>query len=253
MTKSLKHIVIFVLLGHVAFAQQAVVEEATENRNVSAARKPASFSHVPFLVLKITPTAVFGQDNVLQYGAEIAPPFGKLSFAFDYGKGKGSWNLNKYIRQNQAENTTTIYRGEIRGYFSDWYPFYSMDKKPFGRYYALEFVHKDMNRTRNVATASGGTSLPDYAQFDKVETKEKEQALHIKFGKVIIINRFLFVDVYAGVGAGMYKSTSLNPDPSEEKKVILHSGFMSNRKTREPDSKGFFFSPTAGIKLALPI
>lgn len=71
MTKSLKHIVIFVLLGHVAFAQQAVVEEATENKNVSAARKPASFSHVPFLVLKITPTAVFGQDNVLQYGAEI--------------------------------------------------------------------------------------------------------------------------------------------------------------------------------------
>ncbi len=230
-----------------ASGQQAAVE--TETAAVKPARKPVAFSHVPFLLLKLNPTAALERDNVIQYGAEIAPPFGKLSFAFDYGKGKGSWNINKYIRENQPENTTTVYRGEIRAYFSDWFPFYAMDKKPFGRYYALEFAHKDMKRFPMTAIGQGGTSLPDYAQFEKVETHEKEYAVHVKVGRHIIIHRLLFLDIFAGIGAGRYNSVSADG----EVVPILHTGFSTNRKQRQPDTKGYFLSTTAGIRLALPI
>jgi hypothetical protein len=224
------------------FSASAQFRASVENEsNFSALRKkPVSFSHKPFLLLKMTPTAFIGRDNVFQYGAEIAPSFGKFSFGFDYGKGKGSQSLSKKQRTDHPEQSTRIIRGEIRGYFSDWYPFYSLDKKPFGRYYALEYVHKNLSYSHN-AGAFNANNEAILLPVDGVE-----RAVHLKFGKHFIISRWFFIDGFAGLGLGQYSYTG---DTIEQEL----SGFSFTRPDRDGPSKGFFLSKTAGLRLCLPL
>jgi len=216
-------------------------------------KKPVQFTHIPFLLLRFNPTALMGYNNTIQYGAELAPPFGKFSFSFDYGKGKGSQNLNKYVRKNQAENVNTEFRGEIKMYFSDWYPFAGLDKKPFGRYYSLEYIQGKYDRMVEMASGIGGEQLPAFAKFDIVPYTEKTQIVHFKFGKHIHLHKHLFLDAYAGLGLGKYTTMDDTTDPDEMEVVPLHFGFLSNRTIRQPGTKGVFFSKTAGIRIAVPL
>ena len=215
--------------------------------NLEANRKnPISFSHQPFLLLKITPTALLGRDNVLQYGVELAPPFGKFSFGFDYGKGKGSKSLNKEQKATHPEQETRIIRGEIRGYFSDWYPFYGLDKKPFGRYYALEYVQKDITYGESpTINLWGGTQVDG---LGPVDVTYLERALHVKFGNHFIITQFFFIDAYAGIGIGQYSGKQTEFDIEQVK-----NGFEFEKAPRDLTSKGLFLSKTAGVRLCLPI
>ncbi|HLO43608.1 MAG TPA: hypothetical protein VK175_04690 [Leadbetterella sp.] len=216
-------------------------------------KNPVQFTHIPFLLLRFNPTAMLGYNNTFQYGAELAPPFGKFSFSFDYGKGKGSQNLNKYVRKNQSENINKEYRGELKMYFSDWYPFAGLDKKPFGRYYSIEYVQGQYDRTVEMATGIGGVQLPAYAKFDQVPYTEKTQALHLKIGKHIHIHKHLFIDAFAGLGLGKYTSMDETTDPDELEVVPLHFGFLSNKTLHQPGTKGIYFSKTAGLRIAIPL
>ncbi|WP_341227388.1 hypothetical protein [uncultured Arcticibacterium sp.] len=225
---------------------QAQFFSQTDNTLETNRKKPVSFSHQPFLLLKVTPTAVLGRDNVLQYGVELAPPFGKFSFGFDYGKGKGDWSFNKDQKANHPEQETKIIRGEIRGYFSDWYPFYALDKKPFGRYYALEYVQKDLKyaATPNLENY-GGTQVEGIGPFD---VNYIERALHVKFGNHFIITKWFFIDGFVGIGVGQYSS-----ETNDLEAVQVKNSFSFKRPSRDLASKGLFLSKTAGFRLCLPI
>ena len=244
-------ILILSFLAFSVFAQKASIETESEAKS----RNPVQFTHIPFLLLRFNPTQAFGLNNTIQYGVELAPPFGKFSFCFDYGKGKGSQNFTKYIKKNQAENQNKEIRGEIRMYFSDWYPFYALDKKPFGRYYAIEYVNGQYDRNVEMATGIGGTTLPSFAKFDNVSYTEKTQAINFKFGRHIHLHKHLFLDVYAGLGAGKYvvSDSGTNDLNTENMSVPLHFGFLSNQTLRPLNSDGFYFSKTAGVKIVVPL
>ncbi len=214
----------------------------------AARKEPVSFSHQPILLLKICPTAILGGDNALQFGAELAPPFGKFSFQFDYAKGQGDkWNLNKYTLQNHPEQKTTIYRGEIRLYFSDWYPFYALDKKPFGRYYAFEFVQKNIKQSQPAISLSPNAALP-FPQITNINALINDKAINAKLGKHFKIARLFFVDAYAGVGLAWYKSDA---EEAIDLELFSHSGFSFTTPNRTAGTKGLYLSKTAGVKLCL--
>lgn len=219
-------------------------------------RKPVSFTHQPFLLLKITPTSFFEADKNFRYGVEVAPPFGKFSFAFDYGKGKGNgiWR-DSNEGSFSFEESNKQYRGELKMYFSDWYPFYALDKKPFGRYYSIEYVHKILNAERpiNPAYLANSFELPIIAprlEYDPLNTETLEQAVNLKIGKHWHLTRFLFVDTFAGLGLGVSKTTPLSTDFDIEEGYKKQK-FSFSQPVREVGSKSWFLSKTAGIKLCL--
>ncbi len=245
-------LVFFSFYVSISFGQKAV--NNFSDSEISTFKDPVSFSHAPFLLLKINPSNVIGINNTIGYGIELAPPIGKFSFSFDYGIGKGSWNPNKFIRKNQSENNNTVIRGEIRTYFSDWYPFYALDKKPFGRYYALEYVQAKYERNLEMATGIGGNQLPSYVTFNEVIFRENTRTVHIKIGKHIHISRFLFIDIFAGIGIGHFTVSTLDSLISKESDQIpLHFSFLSNQIVREPNTNGWYFSTTSGFRIALPL
>ncbi len=212
--------------------------------NLIARKKPLSFSHQPFLLLKFTPTSVLGRDNVIQYGAELAPPFGKFSFNFDYGKGVGNkWSMNKYTKANHPEQQTTLYRGEIRMYFSDWYPFYALDKKPFGRYYAIEYVQKNITQSQD--TSSVNLTLPN---VEPVIAIIKDQSVNLKIGKHFKIAKIFFIDGFVGIGTGWYSSRIQEVSTDEP---LLRNGFSFGFPERTVGTKGLYLSKTAGFRLCL--
>ncbi len=249
----MRKIVFVILLLNLTFQinLNAQIGNASIDGQAEVSKKPLNFTHQPFLLLKITPTALFETDNVFQFGGELAPPFGKFSFNFDYGKGKGSQSFNKTIKELQKDKQTTVMRGEIRMYFSDWYPFYALDKKPFGRYYAIEFMQKKIEKTEMYAYGMGGTSLPDFFQFQKTALQQTNQAIHVKIGKHFKITRYFFIDGFAGLGIGRYELNSDQPEITPAQ--FVHTGLFTNKKVIEPNSKGLYFSKTAGFRLVLPI
>jgi hypothetical protein len=247
--RKIYEILFFMGIAAMAQAQMAALEPTEP----AASRDPVRFTHIPILLLRINPTTLFGYNNTLQYGVEIAPPVGKFSFSFDYGKGKGSNNFNKYVKKNQAENLNKEFRGEIKMYFSDWFPFFAFDKKPFGRYYSFEYVQGQYDRSVDMAIGIGGATLPSFAKFKNVAYTEKTQVMHLKFGKHIHLNKHLFLDTYAGLGLGKYTSIDTISSVDDLETIPLHFGFLSNKKLRKPGTKGLYFSKTAGIRIAIPL
>jgi hypothetical protein len=215
---------------------------------IAQKREPISFTHQPIILIKFAPIPLFAAENAFQISAELAPPIGKFSFNFDYGTGKGKLNINKYIRQKMPDMKTQYFGGEIRGYFSDWYPFYALDRKPFGRYWAIEYVQKKINRQETAAIANGAASLPNYALLEKVEILQDEKILNLKLGKNFLITKHFFIDAYVGVGLRRYKVTSKDTND-----VILHNGFFTNWKFWQAGSKGVLPNGTAGFRLCLVI
>lgn len=209
-------------------------------------KKPVAFTHIPFLVLRLNPMALMQYDNMLQYGAEIAPPFGKFSVVFDYGKGKGSQNFRKNTRKNYADNTSKELHAEIRTYFSDWYPFYALDKKPFGRYYALEYIKGDYSRSFNINYLDNKTL---------VSFKENTQTFRVKFGKNIHLHKHLFLDLNGGMGLCKFKTEASNLDFSDTAFPDLKLKFLglNVRKFQEPDNSGWRFSTVLNARLAIPL
>lgn len=251
--KYLSLIISLLLSSFVGFAQDASID--TEPLK-SARKNPVSFTHQPILLLKITPTAFIENDNVFQFGGEVAPPFGPVSFNFDYGVGKGNWSLNKFVKNQLTDTQTKLWRAEIRTYFSDLYPFYALDKKPFGRYYALEIYNKTITRTQPVAIGVGGAALPNFVKFDGTPVTLTEQGIHLKFGKHFIINRFFFIDAFAGIGPGRYElveTTVEGVTPLNTNDEVIHNGFSLNRKNWRIGTKGLFLSRNAGIRLCLAL
>jgi hypothetical protein len=234
-----------------SFGQNATLDIAEPEEAIR--RKPVTFTHQPILLLKITPTALLANDNVLQFGGEIAPPFGKFSFNFDYGIGKGAWSLNKYVKENLTDTETKLWRAEIRTYFSDWFPFYALDKKPFGRYYALELMNKTLTRTQPVGIGVGGKLLPNFVKFSGVPVELTEQAIHLKFGKHFLINRFIFVDAFVGIGPGRYNLTGVEEIDADANETVVFNRFKASQRDWKIGTKGLFFSRTAGVRLCLAL
>lgn len=214
-------------------------------------RNPVTFTHVPFLLLRVNPSALLGYNNTFQFGAEIAPPIGKLSFAFDYGVGSGKWNLNKQVREFQKDNKNKEFRGEVRAYFSDWFPFYALDKKPFGRYYALEYVNGTYDRTLGVPAAPG--LIDEQKFFTLQETQEKRHVLHVKFGRHIHLHRHLFLDVYGGLGAGKSSFTAGESKLEGSLYNPVSLAFPADKSYEKPKGSRYFFSKTFGVRLVFPI
>lgn len=250
----MKVIILFLLTSYGLSAQMALSESIFEVEKVSR-ETPVSFTHVPFLLLRVNPSALLGYNNTFQFGAEIAPPIGKLSFAFDYGTGKGKNSLNRQVRALQPDNRNKELRGEIRAYFSDWFPFYALDKKPFGRYYALEYINGTYDRNLGVPIGGGGliSSIGDIAWLYR-PTQEKTHVLHVKFGRHIHLHRHLFLDVYGGVGAGKSTFTSEGAEVEEGRLYNpAEIGFLSHNRYKGPKSKQYFFSKTLGVRIVVPI
>lgn len=244
-------ILLLIVCGMNAFSQKNAGIDLDEQASV----KNIEFTHVPFLLLRFNPTTLFGVNNTIQYGAELAPPFGRFSFSFDYGKGKGSGNLNKDYKKTMPLNQNVEYRGEIKMYFSDWYPFYALDKKPFGRYYAIEYVNGTYDRVMNAFVGFGGENLPSYATITGIEFQETRQAVNFKFGKHFQIHKHLFLDGYIGAGLGKYavtEATFTDPD-FDPNSTILHLGYMTNKNINQPETSGLYFSKTAGIRIVVPL
>jgi hypothetical protein len=245
----LKIKIIMVLLSiHFAVSAQYAVVENVEKSTISAPRDPVQFTHQPFLLLRLSPLSLFRYDNIFQYGLEFAPPIGKFSFVFDYGKGKGSKSLNKDVKRNYKENKSTVYRGEVRMYFSDWYPFYAMDKKPFGRYYSLEFTQSKFERTLHADLAQA----LQYNVNDLTPYTEDRQDLRVKVGKHFHIHKHLFIDLNAGIGLAKYKTSNLDSEVTSEllsKKI----GRFSKNYVHGPNEKGIRFSSVIGVNVVVPL
>lgn len=228
----------------------ASFEEASE-----VMRKPVSFTHQPFLLLKVTPTSFFEADKNFRYGVEIAPPFGKFSFCFDYGKGKGQGIFRDKEGLPLQNMESKQYRGEVRMYFSDWFPFYALDKKPFGRYYAIEYVHKTISSSQTFNTGYNAYpfEVPSNIPFlvsEPLEAETFERAINLKIGKHFHITRFLFVDAFAGIGVGQSTTTPTIETFNAEEDFIKQK-FAFKQPNRELGSKGLFLSKTAGLRLCL--
>ena len=239
------------LLATQGFAQKDMNEtsEATSVEPEKTQRDPIEFHHQPLLLLKFAPLAAFAHDNAFMFGAELAPPFGKFSFNFDYGKGTGKWNAHKLIRQEMPDMKTEIYKGEIRGYFSDWYPFYALDRKPFGRYWALEYGTKKVTKSPEAAIAAD--AIGQYAEFKKVPVVQKEQFINVKIGRHIMVRKFFFIDVYAGIGIRKYKVVST--DENFDANSVLFYSIINKWKNWLPGDKGILPNATAGFRLCLPL
>lgn len=215
----------------------------------SAQVEGPTFSRQPVLLLKFSPLPLFAPENALQLGAEIAPPFGKFSFNFDYGTGKGNYNISKYVRQNMSDLKTTYMRYELRTYFSDWYPFYALDKKPFGRYWALEYLDKKVSRNEETALASGGVVLPNFAYFEKIASTQTEKAINLKFGKNFRLKKYFFIDTFIGIGVRKYQ---VKPNNLLETN-ILHNSFLTKWKFWESGTHAIVPNATAGFRFCLVI
>lgn len=246
-------IIVFLISTTCAFGQ---MNSSVLDLDEVKRRKPVSFTHVPFLLLRVNPSQMFGYNNTFQFGVEIAPPIGKLSFAFDYGVGKGSQNFNKMVKELQPNNKNKELRGEVRAYFSDWFPFYALDKKPFGRYYSLEYINGTYDRNLAVPIEGGGVVLsPDNTlAWITRPTTEKTHVVHLKFGRHIHLHRHLFLDVYGGLGVGQSKITGSDFEiVGEELYSPLKLNFLSNKMYENPETKRYFFSKTFGVRVVVPI
>lgn len=241
-----KRILTFIFLAASISGYAQFKADSQTEMDITARKKPVSFNHQPFLLLKVSPTAVLGRDNVLQYGVELAPPFGKFSFGFDYGTGKSSWGFDKDYKAQFPDQETRIIRGEIRGYFSDWYPFYALDKKPFGRYYALEYVQRDLSYgyTPDISLYSGIT-IP---AANTIDVAWNEKAIHVKFGNHFIVSRWFFIDAFAGIGVGQFSGRPKDIEVDQEKLP-----FSFKKPERAFNTTGLFLSKTAGIRFCLPL
>lgn len=250
--KTISYFSFFFLLAQLTIAQgNSSVDEVKD-----ISRDPVQFTHQPFLLLKITPTSFFEGDRNFRYGVEIAPPFGKFSFSFDYGKGKDRGISRKPEKFGDYERSSTQYRGEIRMYFSDWYPFYALDKKPFGRYYAIEYVHKTITRNEQVNTAYNTYpfELPvrtPFLTYDPFQVNTLERAINLKFGKHFHITRFLFIDAFAGLGIGLSQSTTDNFTIPEDSDFEAQNKWTFGFPSRSVLENNIFLSKTAGLRLAL--
>jgi hypothetical protein len=243
-------IIIFLLLSFTtAFGQfSSMAPLETQRKN------PVRFTHVPIILLRINPSQLFAYNNTLQYGVEIAPPIGKLSFAFDYGSGKGKSNFNKQVKNLQPDNKNREFRGEIRAYFSDWYPFYALDKKPFGRYYALEYVNGSYDRNLGINTVGVVNTGPEELNWITKATTEKTHVVHLKFGRHIHLHKHLFLDVYGGLGAGRSTITGKDFDiPAGFLYNPVQLNFLSNKMYESPKTEKYFFSKTFGVRIVVPI
>lgn len=247
-------VIILFLITVCSVSAQRNFSESTLGAEEANRKNPVTFTHVPFLLLRVNPSAWLGYNNTFQFGAEVAPPVGKLSFAFDYGTGKGKSNLNKQVRTLQADNRNKELRGEIRAYFSDWFPFYALDKKPFGRYYALEYVNGTYDRNLGIPLGGAPVSSDSDLAWINRSTQEKTHVLHAKFGRHIHLHRHLFLDVYGGVGIG--KST-FTADGEEIEEGRLYNpaemDFLTHKRYKSPRSKQYFFSKTLGVRIVVPL
>lgn len=249
----MKVIFFFLITSYGLSAQMTLSEGVFEVEKINR-KNPVTFTHIPFLLLRVNPSALLGYNNTFQFGAEIAPPVGKLSFAFDYGTGKGKNNLNRQVRAFQPDNRNRELRGEIRAYFSDWFPFYALDKKPFGRYYALEYINGTYDRHLGVPIGGGLAGDLGLIGWIYGPSREKTQVVHVKFGRHIHLHRHLFLDVYGGVGAG--KSTFTSQGKEIEGGRLFNPAemdFLTHNRYKSPRSKQYFFSKTLGVRIVVPI
>lgn len=246
----MRKILILLFAFSSAFGQMTAYSPDVINR-----RQPVAFSHIPFILLRVNPSAMLGYNNTLEYGVELAPPFGKFSFTFDYGSGKGSWNTNKYVKEFQPDNKNREFKGEIRAYFSDWYPFYALDKKPFGRYYSLEYINGKYERNLGIpVTWVGGMSPEEELRWYKGEKTEQTHVLHVKYGKHIHLHKHLFLDVYGGLGMGLSLFSDKDGESIEgEFYSPVKLSYLSNRMYEKPKSNKYFFSKTLGLRIVVPI
>lgn len=229
----MKKVFLFLLCWFIS--EMAAAQFSSEAFVETTGRKPVSFNRQPFLLIKITPSAFFQKDRFLMYGVELAPPFGKFSFGFDYGKGNGTGIWRKPSSELWIDKTQTQYRGELRMYFSDWYPFYALDKKPLGRYYALEYVHTELERTDHVQ----GHFLPRF------RTLERE--MHLKIGKHFHVTRFFFFDLSAGGGIGLGQTR-----PTDSPLYTLNAySFSFKRTKRELGENSIYLNGRVAIKACL--
>ena len=245
----MKVIFLFLVTVGSVTAQKAFSESIWKTEGAGR-KNPVTFTHVPFLLLRVNPSALAGYNNTFQFGAEIAPPVGKVSFAFDYGIGKGKNNLNKQVRALQPDNRNKEFRGEIKAYFSDWFPFYSLDKKPFGRYYSLEYINGTYDRNMGLPLGV----IPAGVAWIYRPSQEKTQVLHVKFGRHIHLHRHLFLDVYGGVGVGKSSFTTSGRDVEGERLYnIVKMDFLSDKRYESPRPRQYFFSKTLGVRIVVPL
>ncbi len=247
-------VIILFLIASCSLSAQMVISESVFEAGAASRKNPVTFTHIPFLLLRVNPSQWLGYNNTFQFGAELAPPIGKLSFAFDYGTGKGKSNLNRQVRTLQPDNRNKELRGEIKAYFSDWFPFYALDKKPFGRYYALEYVNGTYDRNLGVPVSGAPVSSDSDITWIYRPTQEKTHVLHVKFGRHIHLHRHLFLDVYGGIGAG--KSTFTSQGEKIEEGHLYNPAelsFLTHKRYKSPKYQQYFFSKTLGVRIVVPI
>jgi hypothetical protein len=195
-----KIIFFFMLISYENFAQKRADQPDFE------------IDHQPFLVLTATPAKIFDIHNNFMLGAELAPPFGKFSLQADYGFGSRAFNVHSGVRKNYSALQTNIIRGELRTYQSDWFYFSDLDRKPLGRYFAIEYAKKDVAATRSafVQNTSANYDSNGFYKLDDDKYTQNETLINLKYGKHFLLKRFLVFDVYVGGGIRRYNVKNVN-------------------------------------------
>jgi hypothetical protein len=251
MIKIILNILLILFVFNLSFGQ---VMESKIKENAEFIRKeprkeydPPQFGHQPFLVLKVAPQYLFAQDNVFMFGGELAPPFGKFSFAADYGVGRGSWSFDKDVRNFFNDQKTKIIRGELRAYFSDLFYFYSLDMKPLGRYYSLEYTKRDISVTRLVGVSNQGS----FFELKEMPIQQAEWMAHAKFGKNFLLSRWFIIDTYLGLGIKHFNVKTT--DETIDTESVTRYFIDKKKRNWLPDEKGLLPSFIAGFRLCVPL
>lgn len=238
----------FVANAQDLLAYQPMTQTKTSFNPKKRDRKRFSISHQPFLVLTASPLNAFDFNNNFMVGAELAPP-GKFSLQADYGTGNGTMNINKIVREQISDMKTTIMRGELKAYFSDWHYFSNLDRKPLGRYWAIEFAKKNVDMSREAVIGRVHVS-DEYAYYEivKMPIKQNEQVLNLKLGTHLLLQRFVIFDLYGGIGLRKYKVSS-----STKEQNVLYYPVSTKYKNWLPNEKGILPNLCAGFRICLAL
>ena len=234
----MKKIGLFLFISSAIFAQN------------SGDKPDFEINHQPFLVITASPIEIFNIHNTFMIGAELAPPFGKFSLQADYGVGSRGFNIHPGIRNNFSSLQTNIWRGELRTYQSDWFYFSDLDRKPLGRYFALEYANKDISATRESFIQQPSTKFITQGSYklDNAKYTQNETLVNLKYGKHFLFKRFLVFDVYGGFGIRKYKVIGV-----DSKTVFgAYSGYWGIGDWL-PNSKGFLPNATFGFRVCVPL
>ncbi len=195
---------------------------------------------LPKAILKTIPSTLIDPDNTFTLGLEVPLPK-RWSVQQEIGWGHNSFNVYSYERDQYPNRQTWRFRSQIRYYFNDL-------SSPNGSFFAaLEYFHKNVTTDQLQAVGRDCNTWGGCAYFEEVavRTHRLVSAGHFKLGYVLITQKKMAIEIYAGLGVRGLRvknnldGTSLN---------LLRRDFF-NLRPNQPGNYGTMPGLSAGIAL----